>query len=68
MRPEAKTRVRRVLLMLEVETDLPLSDLRSLKCYADGRVWCAQRWLTVLQAQANVIREAEPKKKGRKGR
>lgn len=68
MRPDAKTRVRRVLLMLEVETDLPLSELRTTACYDSGGVRCGTRWLTVLQAQANVIREAEPKKKGRKGR
>lgn len=61
MRPE--TKVRRVVLTLEVETDAPLSELRSVRCWnpqagqgVGGGVFCNGRRCTVGQAQANVVR------------
>lgn len=54
---ERRMKARRVLVMLEIETDLPLALLR------DRRGWGSH---VVLQAQANVIRPTTTKRKARK--
>jgi hypothetical protein len=68
----AAPKVRRVLLMLEVETAVPLPQLHKADLYwltVDGPGISDGGDCKVLQASANVIRapKAAPKKGGRRG-
>lgn len=64
-------KIRRVMLMLEVKTDVPIAKLRDMERYrltignedALGELWAEEQ--EVLQVQANVIRD-EKKRKGKR--
>lgn len=56
---------RRVAIMIEAETDIPLADLRSMKGHEKARIFSCVTGnysIKVLQVQANIIKPENEKK------